>query len=167
MVGAENVQAVQVAGPSGICLPPSQFDRKIALEDLPTGGSMIVIGKNRDLLKDVVLNFMEFFADESCGSCVTCRSFNMILRNSIEKIVSGHGIRKDVEDMAAWSEILRKTTRCGLGQTSSNPISTTIKNFREVYDARVKNVDYQSDFDMQASVMASCEVVGRSSKVHE
>ena len=63
MVGAENVQAVQVAGPSGICLPPSQFDRKIALEDLPTGGSMTVIGKNRDLLKDVVLNFMDFFRE--------------------------------------------------------------------------------------------------------
>ncbi len=167
MVGAENVQAVQVAGPSGICLPPNQFHRKIALEDLPTGGSMIVIGQQRDILKDVVLNFMEFFADESCGSCVTCRSFNMILRNAIEKVVAGHAIKKDVENMQAWSEILRKTTRCGLGQTSSNPISTTIKNFPELYDARVKDVDYQSDFDMEKSVKASCEVVGRSSEVHE
>jgi len=167
MVGAENVQAVQVAGPSGICIPPSQFDRKIALEDLPTGGSIIVFGKNRDLLKDVVLNFMEFFADESCGSCVTCRSFNMILRNSIEKIVEGRGIKKDIDDMAAWCEIIRKTTRCGLGQTSSNPIATTIKNFRGLYESRVKDVDYQSDFDMQKSVLASCEVVGRCSKIHE
>jgi [NiFe] hydrogenase diaphorase moiety large subunit len=167
MVGAQDVQAVQVAGPSGICVQPSQFDRKIALEDLPTGGSMIVIGKKRDLLKDVVLNFMEFFADESCGSCVTCRSFNMILKNSIEKIVEGHGIKKDIDDMAAWGEILRKTTRCGLGQTSANPIATTIKNFRELYDARVKNMDYQSDFDMQKAVLESCEVVGRDPKVHE
>ena len=167
MVGADNVQAVQVAGPSGICLPPSQFDRKIALEDLPTGGSMIVIGKNRDLLKDVVLNFMHFFADESCGSCVTCRSFNMILKNKIEKIVEGKGISKDLDDMLAWSEILRKTTRCGLGQTSSNPITSTLKNFKSLYDVRVKNTDYQSDFDMQKAVLESCEVVGRSAKVHE
>jgi len=167
MVGATDVQALQVAGPSGICLPPSQFDRKIALEDLPTGGSMIVIGKKRDLLKDVVLNFMEFFADESCGSCVTCRSFNMILRNSIEKIVEGRGIKKDIDDMAAWSEIIRKTTRCGLGQTSSNPITTTIRNFRELYDARVKDTDYQSDFDMKKAVLESCGVVGRSAEVHE
>jgi len=57
MCGAENVQAVQVAGPSGTCINPSQFGRKIANEDLPTGGSMIVIGQTRDLLKDVVLNF--------------------------------------------------------------------------------------------------------------
>ncbi len=167
MVGASDVQAVQVAGPSGICLPPAQFDRKIALEDLPTGGSMIVIGNKRDLLKDVVLNFMEFFADESCGSCVTCRSFNMILKNSIEKVVEGHGITKDIDDMSAWSEILRKTTRCGLGQTSSNPITTTIKNFRPLYDARVKNVEYQSDFDMSKAVVESCAVVGRSAEIHE
>lgn len=166
MVGAKEVQAVQVAGPSGICLPPDQFDRKIALEDLPTGGSMIVIGKNRDLLKEVVLNFMEFFADESCGSCVTCRSFNMILRNAIAKIVKGQGIRKDIEDMAAWSEIMRKTTRCGLGQTSANPIVTTIKNFRHLYDARVKDTDFQSSFDMQKAVLESCEVVGRDAAIH-
>jgi len=167
MVGATDVQAVQVAGPSGVCLNPEQFGRKIALEDLATGGSMTVIGKNRDLLKDVVLNFMEFFADESCGSCVTCRSFNMILRNAIKKVVEGNGIRKDVEDMAAWSEIIRKTTRCGLGQTSANPIATTIKNFKHLYDARVKDVDYASLFDMSKSVAESCEVVGRKPVVHE
>jgi [NiFe] hydrogenase diaphorase moiety large subunit len=167
MVGADNVQAVQVAGPSGVCLNPDQFNRKIALEDLPTGGCMIVIGKHRDLLKDVVLNFMHFFADESCGSCVTCRSFNMILRKSIEKIVDGHGIKKDIDNMVAWSDILRKTTRCGLGQTSSNPITTTIKNFRELYDARVKDIDYQSEFNMQEAVLESCKVVGRSDEIHE
>ena len=167
MVGAENVQAVQVAGPSGVCLNPAQFDRKIALEDLPTGGSMIVIGYHRDLLKEVVVNFMHFFADESCGSCVTCRSFNTILKNSIEKVVAGKAIKKDVEDMLAWSEILRKTTRCGLGQTSSNPITTTIKNFRDLYDLRVSNEAFKSDFDLQKSVLESCEVVGRDPKVHE
>ncbi len=167
MVGAENVQAVQVAGPSGICLNPAQFDRKIALEDLPTGGSMIVIGQHRDLLKDVVVNFMHFFADESCGSCVTCRSFNTILKNQIEKVVAGHAIKKDVEDMLAWGEILRKTTRCGLGQTSSNPITTTIKNFRGLYDARVKDIDFQSSFNMHDAVLESCEVVKRSDEVHE
>lgn len=167
MVGAENVQAVQVAGPSGICLPPSQFDRKIALEDLPTGGSMIVIGKHRDILKDVVANFMHFFADESCGSCVTCRSFNTILKNKIEKVVEGHGIKKDLDEMLAWSEILRKTTRCGLGQTSSNPITTTLKNFRELYENIVNDTDFQSQFDLQKSVIESCEIVGRSSIIYE
>lgn len=166
MVGAENVQAVQVAGPSGVCLNPAQFDRKIALEDLPTGGSMIVIGYHRDLLKEVVVNFMHFFADESCGSCVTCRSFNTILKNSIEKVVTGKAIKKDIDDMIAWSEILRKTTRCGLGQTSSNPITTTIKNFKDLYDLRVSSEAFKSDFDLQASVLESCAVVGRKAEIH-
>lgn len=165
MVGAEDVQAVQVAGPSGTCIPPSQFDRKIAIEDLATGGSMIVIGKNRDILKDVVLNFMEFFEDESCGSCVTCRSFNMILAKQVKKVVDGRGITVDIDNMLAWSEILRKSTRCGLGQTSSNPITSTIKNFRSLYTSRVKDVEYQSDFNMETAIVESCAVVGRKAVV--
>ncbi len=167
MVGADNVQAVQVAGPSGICLPPSQFDRKIALEDLPTGGSMIVVGKHRDLLKDVVLNFMEFFEDESCGSCVTCRSFNMILTKQVKKVIEGRAIKSDIENMVAWGEILRKTSRCGLGQTSSNPISTTIANFRELYEAKTKEAEYHSDFDMNKAIQEAASVVGRPARLPE
>lgn len=167
MVEATDVQAVQVAGPSGISVPPSQFSRRIEIEDLPTGGSMIVVGKQRDLIKDIVLNFMEFFEDESCGSCITCRSFNMILRRQVEKIVEGRGIRPDLENMIYWGEIMRNTSRCGLGQTSANPVSTTITNFRELYESRVKDVDFQSDFDMKKAIAESCEAVGRPPIVHE
>jgi [NiFe] hydrogenase diaphorase moiety large subunit len=167
MVGATNVQAVQVAGPSGICVPPSQFNRKIAIEDLPTGGSMIVIGNHRDLIKDVVLNFMEFFEDESCGSCVTCRSFNMILTKQVKKVVEGKAIKSDISNMEAWGEILRKTSRCGLGQTSSNPISTTIQNFRDLYESKTKDTEYQSDFDMDSAIQESAAVVGRPARLPE
>ncbi len=167
MVGAENVQAVQVAGPSGVCIPPSQFERKIAIEDLPTGGSMTVIGKERDLIKDVVLNYMEFFEDESCGSCVTCRSFNMILAKQVKKVVEGRAIKSDIDNMLAWGEIMRKTSRCGLGQTSSNPIATTIANFRELYESRVKDVEFHSDFDMDKAIAEACEAVDRPPHVHE
>ncbi len=167
MVDATDVQAVQVAGPSGVCVPPSQFSRKIAIEDLATGGSMIVVGKQRDLIKDIVLNFMEFFEDESCGSCITCRSFNMILRRMVEKIVEGRGIKPDLDNMVQWGEIMRNTSRCGLGQTSANPVSTTISNFRELYESKVKDVDFQSDFDMKKAIIESCEAVGRPPVVHE
>ncbi|MFH2141675.1 MAG: NAD(P)H-dependent oxidoreductase subunit E, partial [Bacteroidota bacterium] len=166
MVGAENTMAVQVAGPSGVCLQPSQFDRIIAIEDLPTGGAMIVIGKNRNLLKDVVLNFTEFFVDESCGSCSTCRALNVLLKNKLEKIIDGNGIKSDIEDLEKWSVVLSKSARCGLGQTSSNPIATTIKNFRDKYEALVKDTEYFSEFDMAASVKDSCEYVGRTPNIH-
>ncbi len=168
MVGAtvDDVQAVQVAGPAGICIPPSQFDRKIAIEDLATGGSMIVIGKHRDLLKDVVLNFMEFFEDESCGSCVTCRSFNMILTKQVKRVIEGKAIKSDIDNMKAWAEIMRKTSRCGLGQTACNPISGTISNFPDIYESKVKKGSYTSDFDMDKAIVEAAKAVGRPAKVH-
>ncbi|HAQ37106.1 MAG TPA: hypothetical protein DCX89_01490 [Saprospirales bacterium] len=165
MVEATDVQAVQMSGPSGLCINPTQFDRKIAMEDLACGGSVIVIGKQRDILKDVVLNFMEFFEDESCGSCVTCRSFNMILAKQMKKVVEGHATRNDLKNMKEWSKIIASTSRCGLGQTSSNPITSTLANFPELYEARTVDVAYQSDFDMDKAIQEACEVVGRPARV--
>ncbi len=162
MCGAEDVQAVQVAGPSGVCLNPEQFGRKIALEDLATGGAMIVIGNKRDLLKDVVLNFMEFFVEESCGSCTPCRSINVLLRDRMEKIVNGEGVKKDLADMDEWGRSIRKLTRCGLGQTSSNSVISTLENFKPLYEKRVRMSDeFDSHFDMAKSVAESCDYVGR------
>jgi [NiFe] hydrogenase diaphorase moiety large subunit len=168
MCGAENVQAVQVAGPSGICIPPKMFDRKIANEDLPTGGSMIVIGQNRNLLKDVVLNFMEFFIDESCGSCVPCRALTPVLKQKLEKIIEGKGVKQDIDDMLKLAKTMKDLNRCGLGQTAANPVITTIENFREKYEALVKEpkADGVYDFDMKKAVLDSCEVVKREVKVH-
>ena len=168
MCGAENVQAVQVAGPSGICISPKMFDRKIANEDLPTGGSMIVIGQNRDILKDVVCNFMDFFIDESCGSCVPCRALTTVLKQKLEKIIEGKGVKQDIDDMLKLSKTMKELNRCGLGQTAANPIITTIENFREKYEALVKEpkADGVYDFDMKAAVKDSCSVVKREVKVH-
>ena len=160
MCGAENVQAVQVAGPSGICISPKMFDRKIANEDLPTGGSMIVIGQNRNLLKDVVSNFMEFFIDESCGSCVPCRALTPVLKQKLEKIIEGKGVKQDIDDMLKLAKTMKDLNRCGLGQTAANPIITTIENFREKYEALVKEpkADGIYEFDMKKAVKDSCEV---------
>jgi NADH:ubiquinone oxidoreductase subunit F (NADH-binding) len=95
MVGATpDVQAVQVGGPSGTLLAPVEFRRILGYEDLATGGSIIIFGKHRDLLKDVVLNFTEFFIDESCGSCSTCRIMPVVLRNKLLKILNGKGSSK-------------------------------------------------------------------------
>jgi [NiFe] hydrogenase diaphorase moiety large subunit len=168
MVGAKDTMAVQVAGPSGICLNPEQFDRKIAFEDLPTGGSMIVIGKSRNLIKDIVLNFMEFFAEESCGSCVTCRSLNVVLKQKIEKILAGNGVMADLEEMEKLGKMMYMSTRCGLGQTSSNPITTTLQNFRNKYTELVRqDTDYVSEFNMAESVKNSCNYVKRTPHLHE
>lgn len=167
MAGAENTMAVQVAGPSGRCIGPKEFERKIANEDLATGGAMIVIGKNRNLLKDVVLNFTEFFMDESCASCVPCRAMTTVLKHKIENIIHGKGTKKDIENMIKWGNMMKELNRCGLGQTAANPVLTTIENFREEYDKLVKDGDALIyEFDMMAAVKESCDYVGRKPNIH-
>ncbi|MFC2107692.1 NADH-ubiquinone oxidoreductase-F iron-sulfur binding region domain-containing protein, partial [Bacteroidota bacterium] len=165
MAGAENVQAVQVGGPSGVCIDPSQFNRTISFEDLPTGGSIIIISNERDLIKEVVLNFMDFFIDESCSSCAPCRSLTVIIKNMVEKLLRGKGTRADIDNLLVYGLMMKNANRCGLGQTASNPIVSTIENFRDLYESLVTNdADYISEFDMESSVAASCAHVGRIPK---
>lgn len=161
MVGANDVQAVQVGGPSGTLIGPNEFNRTLSYTDLSTGGSLIIFNKQRDLLKDVVLNFLNFFIDESCGSCSTCRNIPVFLRQKLEKILNARGVQKDIDDMIEWSKIL-KASRCGLGLTAANPVVTSIKNFRPLYDKKIQHgKDYDSAFDMLLSVKESCDAVGR------
>lgn len=166
MSGAENVQAVQVGGPSGTLISPDEFDRVISYADLATGGSIIIIGKERDLLKDVVLNFTVFFIEESCGSCSTCRNMTYIMKKTLEKIIEGHGVLADVDNLANWGKFL-KASRCGLGQTAANPILSSIRNFRRVYDFRIqKDKDFDTGFDLASAVQESCEFVKRVPNLH-
>lgn len=153
MSGAKDVQAVQVGGPSGECIASNEFDRILAYEDLATGGSLIIIGKNRDLLKDVVLNFQRFFADESCGSCVPCRALTVNYVKLIERVITEKATKTDLNAMISWAGIMKKN-RCGLGQTAMNPVISTIKNFRELYDKKIITKDDKLNpcFDLKRAV---------------
>jgi [NiFe] hydrogenase diaphorase moiety large subunit len=156
MVGAVDVQAVQIGGPSGSLLAPEEFNRILCYSDLSTGGSIIVFNNNRDLLKDVVLNFTSFFIEESCGSCVPCRTLTLMYKEKLNKILSGHGVLQDLEDMLAWGPIM-KLNRCGLGQAAANPILTSLRNFKLLYLNRLKKgQDFDTVFDIQAAVADSC-----------
>ena len=162
LAGATSVQAVQVGGPSGTCINPTQFQREISFEDLATGGSIIVIGKQRNLLKDVVVNFMDFFIEESCSSCAPCRSLTVILRNKLQKILDGNGSRKDINELYQWTKYMKASNRCGLGQTAANPILSTIENFRQLYeDLVIPEEEFVSTFNMEEAVADSCAYVGR------
>ena len=160
--GATDVQAVQVGGPSGTCIDPTQFDRQIAFEDLATGGAMIVIGKERDLLRECILNYMNFFIEESCSSCGPCRALTVILRNKLLKILNGYGTHQDIDELYTWAGYDRAVNRCGLGQTAANPIITSIENFRDLYENLVKSEEFfVSSFNLEQAVAESCEAVGR------
>jgi len=161
MAGASDVQAVHVGGPSGVLIAPNEFNRKLGYEDLATGGAIIIISNKRDLLSDIVLNSMEFFIEESCGSCSTCRIVPRLLETKLRKVIRGRAIMQDIDDMADWGKIL-KASRCGLGQTAANPILSSIKNFRNLYEEKVqKNKDFDSNFDLNAAIKESCEAVNR------
>ncbi len=129
MVGAINVQAIQVGGPSGSLIGPEEFDRKLCYSDLVTGGSFIIFNYNRDLLKNVVLNFTDFFIEESCGSCVPCRSMTPLFKQKLKKILSGNGVASDLEDLQNWGKLM-ETNRCGLGHTAANPILDKLEKFQ-------------------------------------
>lgn len=165
MVGAQDAVAVQVGGPSGSLIGAKDFDHMLCYNDLPTGGSMMVFNSTRDLLKDVVMNFTDFFIDESCGSCVSCRATVQQMQRKLHKIIDGYGVMSDLDDLKSWA-LTTKVSRCGLGQTAANPITSSLSNFPELYTNLIdSDKDFQSCFDMDAAIAESCEIVGREAVV--
>lgn len=161
MVGSYDAQAVQVGGPSGTLVGPREFTRTLCYADLATGGSLIIIGPGRDLLRDIVMNFNEFFIEESCGSCSTCRIIPVMLEQKMEKILGGQGVASDLKDLEEWGAML-KVSRCGLGHTAANPILSSLRNFRYLYeDLLQRDKTFDAGFDLEKSVQESCKVVGR------
>jgi [NiFe] hydrogenase diaphorase moiety large subunit len=161
MAGATETQAVQVGGPSGILIDPNQMPRKLGYEDLGTGGSLIIFHDSRDLIREVVMNFMDFFIEESCGSCSTCRNTPVILRQKLQKIMDGHGVVQDIDELLEWSKNL-KFSRCGLGHTAANPIVTSIQNFRHLYEKLVqRDREFDTGFNLADSIRESCEASNR------
>jgi len=167
-VGGEDAAAVLVGGPSGAFVSPKMCDRKIAFEDLPTGGSMMVFGPKRDLLA-VASDFMHFFIDESCGYCVPCRAGNVLLKERLDRVRHGHGLASDLAYLEELCTTVKKMSRCGLGQTSPNPIQTTLANFRELYEARLIQHDngMQPSFDLSVALQEAARVQGRAPVFHD
>jgi [NiFe] hydrogenase diaphorase moiety large subunit len=167
LVGAPEAKAVQVGGPSGSCVPRSGFDRKICFSDLATGGSVIVFGPDRDIF-EVVGNFMDFFIEESCGWCVPCRAGNVLLKKKFEKVIQGRASEQDLIELEEWGKLVKCTSRCGLGQTSPNPILTTLQNFRGLYEAMIqKGRGFVADFDLAAAIQEGCAAANRQPECKE
>ncbi|HNT01891.1 MAG TPA: NADH-ubiquinone oxidoreductase-F iron-sulfur binding region domain-containing protein, partial [Candidatus Saccharicenans sp.] len=161
LVGAKDTLAVQVGGASGQCLSEAGFGRKLCYSDLATGGSIIIFNKTRDIFS-IVRNFLDFFIEESCGWCAPCRAGNVLIKNKFEKIVSGLGTASDLAEIEAWGKLIKATSRCGLGQTSPNPVLTTLTSFRQLYEKKIKKeTDFISEFDLRQAVREACEITGR------
>lgn len=164
LCGGEEVKAVQVGGPSGTMIGPADFGRTICYDDLATGGSIMVFGPERDLI-DIVHQFMEFFVEESCGYCTPCRVGNVLLKQAVEKVLAGQATHAHLEYMQELGETIKTMSRCGLGQTSANPVLTTLKNFRASWECRCVSESHglEPSFDIRKAVATAEGLVGRKS----
>ena len=129
-VGGVDAKAVQVGGASGTCVSKAGFGRRIAFEDLGTGGSIIVFGQHRDMLH-VAKNFMEFFVEESCGQCTPCRVGNAKLLEGIEMLERGECSTAYLRELLSLCETMQLASKCGLGQSSPNAFVSIIHNFQD------------------------------------
>ncbi|MEO0085439.1 MAG: NADH-ubiquinone oxidoreductase-F iron-sulfur binding region domain-containing protein [candidate division WOR-3 bacterium] len=129
IVGGEGAKAVQVGGASGRTVPAKQFDRRIGFEDLATGGSVIVIGPNRDML-DVAENFLEFFVEESCGQCTPCREGNPKLLEGVRMLKQGRCSIGYLRELQNLGRTMQAASKCGLGQSSANAFLDITEHFR-------------------------------------
>jgi [NiFe] hydrogenase diaphorase moiety large subunit len=166
LVGGTGASFVQVGGPSGECVPPKDFGRHIAFEDLATGGSVIVFGPGRNVL-DVAMQFTEFFAEESCGWCTPCRVGTTLLKQQLEKIIAERATEADLAAIQALGETICRTSRCGLGQTAPKPILSTIRNFPESYAAKLRKKDFMPRVTLQEALAEAVEVQGRQPLARE
>jgi NADH-quinone oxidoreductase subunit F len=135
-VSKAKIKAVQTGGPSGGCIPASMFDLPIDYDSLAEAGSimgsggMIVMDENTCMV-DVAKYFMNFLKEESCGKCFTCRKGTQRMYEILDDISNGKGTLAHLDLLEELAQVVKDTTMCGLGQSASNPVLSTIRYFRE------------------------------------
>jgi len=127
-VGGTGAKAVQIGGASGVCVPAKDFTRALAFEDIPTGGSVMVIGPDRDIL-DVAENFLDFFVEESCGQCTPCRLGNPQMLEAVKLLKKGECPPEFLASVKALCATMQVASKCGLGQTSPSAFLSILEGF--------------------------------------
>ena len=140
--GGKAFKAAQTGGPSGGCIPAKHLDTPIDYENLKAIGSMmgsggLIVMDEGNCMVDVARFFLEFTVDESCGKCVPCRIGTRRLLELLNKITEGNGTLEDIDKMEELCHYIQKNALCALGQTAPNPVLSTLKYFREEYEAHV------------------------------
>lgn len=135
-------KAAQTGGPSGGCIPvshldtPIDYDSLIALGSMMGSGGLIVMDEDNCMV-DIAKFFLEFTVDESCGKCPPCRIGTKRMHEILERITEGKGEDGDIEKLELLAKNIKASALCGLGQTAPNPILSTLKYFRDEYEAHV------------------------------
>jgi [NiFe] hydrogenase diaphorase moiety large subunit len=158
--GARDTQAVQVGGPSGVCLSAFEFGRRIAFEDVPTAGAFMVFDRRRDMF-EVARAFAHFFAHESCGFCTPCRVGTALVVKRMDKLAAGHGSRHDVDVLFELDKLMHTATHCGLGASACNPLRDTILKFRPAYERHLRSLHFEPAFDLDDELSIARRMTGR------
>lgn len=140
--GGKEFKAVQTGGPSGGCLTKKHLDTPIDYDNLTAAGSMMgsggmIVMDEDDCMVSVAKFYLQFTVDESCGKCAPCRIGNKRLEEILDKITKGKGTMEDLDYLKNLSKVIKDTALCGLGQTSPNPVLSTIDNFYDEYVAHI------------------------------
>ena len=135
-------KAAQMGGPSGGCIPESLLDTPIDFDSLTQAGSMmgsggVVIMDERTCMVDTAKFFTEFSVDESCGKCSPCREGLKVMLDKLNAITAGDGDQGDIAFLEKLARHIQMTSHCGLGQTAPNPVLSTIRYFRNEYEAHI------------------------------
>ena len=135
-------KAAQTGGPSGGCIPASQLDVQIDYDNLTAIGSMMgsggmIVMDEDNCMVDIARFFLDFTVDESCGKCAPCRIGTKRMLEILNRIVNGEGRDGDIEKLEELATTIKSTALCGLGQTAPNPVLSTLKYFRDEYEAHI------------------------------
>ena len=142
--GGKKFKAVQTGGPSGGCLTEKHLDTPIDFDNLLAEGSMMgsggmIVMDEDDCMVSVSRFYLDFTVEESCGKCTPCRIGNKRLLEMLNKITEGRGTMKDLNALSTLGKVIKDTALCGLGQTSPNPVLSTLNNFYDEYVEHVRD----------------------------
>ena len=135
-------KAAQTGGPSGGCIPASLIDTKVDYDSLIAIGSMMgsggmIVMDEDNCMVDIAKFFLEFTVDESCGKCTPCRIGTRRMLEILQRIVDGKGEDGDIERLEELAQTIKSTSLCALGQTAPNPVLSTLRYFRDEYEAHI------------------------------
>jgi len=141
--GGKRCKGVQIGGPSGGCLPAALFDTPVDYDSLAQAGSMmgsggLVVLDNSTCMVEFARFFTGFMRRESCGKCTPCREGTQRLLELLDRIIAGEGKQSDLDRLEELGRTLKDASLCGLGQTAPNPVLSTLRYFREEYEAHLK-----------------------------
>jgi bidirectional [NiFe] hydrogenase diaphorase subunit len=141
--GGKRLKAVQTGGPSGGCVPEAELDVAVDYDSLKTlgtmmgSGGMIVMDETASMV-EVARYFMEFCMTESCGKCIPCRTGTQQMHGLLDRIARAEAGRSDLALLEELCEVVQATSLCGLGQTAPNPVMSTLRYFRDEYEAKLE-----------------------------